>query len=158
MQPADSILEVGCGTGVASRSLVRRTGRTNHLTAVDLSPYLLGEAAALARREGIADFIEFRKRKAEALDFPDSSFDVTFSVTVMEEVNAARMFDELVRVTKPGEGLPSLCGPGIGLSTLTSHCGLNFKQKLKRRVAPGLVLLRADALMPAFTSCLAKPD
>jgi ubiquinone/menaquinone biosynthesis C-methylase UbiE len=102
VQPGDSILEVGCGTGVASRSLVRRTGRANHFTAVDLSPYLLGEAAALARRDGIADFIEFREGNAEALDFPDNSFDVAYSVTVMEEVNAVRMLGELARVTKPG--------------------------------------------------------
>jgi ubiquinone/menaquinone biosynthesis C-methylase UbiE len=102
VQPGESILEVGCGSGVGSRCLARRTSRANHITAVDLSPYLLGEAEALARREGIGDFIEFREGNAEALDFPDDSFDVTFSVTVMEEVNAARMFGELVRVTKPG--------------------------------------------------------
>jgi SAM-dependent methyltransferase len=36
------------------------------------------------------------------LPFPTDHFDVTFSTTVMEEVDADQMLAELIRVTKPG--------------------------------------------------------
>lgn len=158
VQPGDSILEVGCGTGVASRSLVRRTGRANHLTAVDLSPYLLGEAAALARREGVADFIEFREGNAEALDFPDNSFDVTFSVTVMEEVNAVRIFGELVRVTKPGGRVAVI----VRAEDRPLHVNLPLRPELKAKAeAPGGARpgsVEGGCADPAFTRCLARLD
>ena len=48
---------------------------------------------------------------AESLPFSDNSFDVTMSVTVIEEVDADRMLAEMVRVTKPGAGWRSSPGP-----------------------------------------------
>ena len=73
----------------------------NPVAAVDVNGYLLREAAALTRADGLADRITFHEGNAEELPFPDESFDLTFSFTVMEEVNAARMLAELVRVTRP---------------------------------------------------------
>ncbi|HBA38182.1 MAG TPA: hypothetical protein DCZ05_00105, partial [Deltaproteobacteria bacterium] len=64
--------------------------------------YLLREAAALAKKEGIEGAIELREGNAEALPFADSHFDVTMACTVMEEGNADRMLAECVRVTKSG--------------------------------------------------------
>ena len=72
------------------------------ITALDVNRYLLGEAAALAERDGVGDRIIFREGDACALPFPDGSFDRVFSSTVMEEVDADKMMAELVRVTKPG--------------------------------------------------------
>ena len=46
--------------------------------------------------------MKFREGSAEALPFPDDSFDVTMSMTVIEEVDARQMLTEMVRVTKPG--------------------------------------------------------
>lgn len=43
----------------------------------------------------------FQEGNAEALPFPDSSFDVTMACTVLEEGDADRMLAELVRVTRP---------------------------------------------------------
>jgi ubiquinone/menaquinone biosynthesis C-methylase UbiE len=69
---------------------------------VDLNPYLLREAAALANKEGIGGAIELRQGNGEALPFADSQFDVSLACTVMEEGNADRMLAECVRVTKSG--------------------------------------------------------
>ena len=96
------MLEVGCGSGVLDRWLARRASGAHRITAVDINPYLLQEAGALARQEGLGDAIEFRDGNAESLPFADDSFDVTMSVTVIEEVDADRMLAEMVRVTKPG--------------------------------------------------------
>lgn len=102
LQPGEMLLEVGCGTGVLDRWVAQRTGRANRITAVDINPFLLREAEALARKEGLADVIEFHQGSAEALPFPDRHFDVTMSSTVIQRVDADRKLAEMVRVTKSG--------------------------------------------------------
>jgi SAM-dependent methyltransferase len=102
LRPGETVLEVGCGTGVLDRWLARHTGRANHIVGMDISRYVLREATALARREGLEGVVEFREGSAEALPFPENSFDVVMSSTVIQRVNADRMLREMVRVTKPG--------------------------------------------------------
>ena len=104
-RPGERVLEVGSGSGVVTRWLAQRTGGASPIVGVDVNRYLLREAAELARSAGLADAIMFQEGNAEALPFPDDSFDVTLSCTVMEEVNADRMLAEMLRVTRPG-------GPG----------------------------------------------
>src|SRR5262249_56144395 len=101
LHPGDTILDVGCGSGVLDRWLARHTGRAHRITAVDIHRTLLREAAALATKEGLAEYIEFREGNAEVLPFGDDSFDVTMSATVMELLDAERMLREMVRVTRP---------------------------------------------------------
>jgi SAM-dependent methyltransferase len=102
LQPGETVLEVGCGSGVLARWLARSTSHANQIIAVDVNRYLLREASALAKKEGLADLITFQEANAEALPFPDNHVDVALSFTVLEEGNADRMLAELVRVTKPG--------------------------------------------------------
>ena len=102
LRPGETVLEVGCGSGVILRWLARRASGANHITGVDINPYLLREAAALAKKEGVEGAIELREGSGEALPFADSHFDVTMACTVMEEGNADRMLAECVRVTKSG--------------------------------------------------------
>jgi ubiquinone/menaquinone biosynthesis C-methylase UbiE len=102
LRPGETALEVGCGTGVLDRWLARRTNGANHLVALDVNPYLLQEAAALARHEDLENVIEFRQGSAEELPYPEHHFDVTWSSTVIQRVDADRMLAEMVRVTKPG--------------------------------------------------------
>jgi ubiquinone/menaquinone biosynthesis C-methylase UbiE len=102
IRPGEAVLEVGCGSGVILRWLARHTNGANHITGVDINRYLLREAAAVAKKEGIEGAIELREGNGEALPFADSHFDVTMACTVMEEGNADRMLAECVRVTKSG--------------------------------------------------------
>ncbi|HWX78149.1 MAG TPA: methyltransferase domain-containing protein [Candidatus Acidoferrales bacterium] len=102
LKPSETILEVGCGSGVFTRLLAQRTEGANSITGLDINRYFLGEASLLARKEGCADVVEFREGSAENLPFADNSFDVGVSVTVTEECDAERMVVELARVTRPG--------------------------------------------------------
>ncbi|MBI4507821.1 MAG: methyltransferase domain-containing protein [Chloroflexi bacterium] len=102
LRPGEAILDVGCGTGVLDRWLARHTADANRIVAVDANGYLLREAKAFARQEGLAERITFHEGRAEALPFPDASFDVALSVTVLEEGDAERMLAELLRVARPG--------------------------------------------------------
>jgi SAM-dependent methyltransferase len=102
IQPGEVVLEVGGGSGVVVREIARRTAGANRIIDIDINPYLLREAEALARQAGLAGRIEFREGRAEAIPLAESSVDVALSFTVMEEGDADRMLAELVRVTRPG--------------------------------------------------------
>ena len=102
LQPGEVILEVGCGTGVLDRWMVRRTAGAHRLVAVDVNRFLVQEATTLARQEGVEHRIEFREGSADAVPFPDNHFDVTMSSPVIQRVDADRMLTEMTRVTRPG--------------------------------------------------------
>jgi SAM-dependent methyltransferase len=101
-QPGEAILEIGCGAGSLVRLLARRLGNANPITAADVNPFLLREAAQLAEAEGLGELIRFTEGNAEALPFEDHSFDCAYSVTVFEECDADRAIAEAMRVIRPG--------------------------------------------------------
>lgn len=131
LQPGETILDVGCGSGVLDRWLARHTGGAHRIVAVDIHRTLLREAAALAAKEGLAGRIEFHDGNAEALPFPDHSFDVTMSATVMELLDADRMLREMVRVTKPGGRV------GVVVRAVDMHSFVNvpIRAELKLKIA-----------------------
>jgi SAM-dependent methyltransferase len=101
-RPGEAVLEVGCGAGSLVRRLAKRLGRANPITAVDVNPFLLREAAALAASEDLTEAIRFAPGNAETLPFPDQSFDCVYSITVLEECDAGRAIAEICRVLRPG--------------------------------------------------------
>ena len=60
LQPGQTVLDVGCGTGVIDRWLARHTAGKNPIVGVDINRYLLQEAMALARKEGLDGAADFR--------------------------------------------------------------------------------------------------
>ena len=136
IQPGESVLEVGCGSGVIMRELARRTQGANRLIGRDMSPYLLREARALARRDGLIDHIDFGEGRAESLPLPDGTVDVALSSTVFEEGNADLMLSEIVRVTKPGGRV----GIVVRAVDMPFWVNLPLPPALKAKVdAPGII-------------------
>ena len=92
------VLEVGTGMGVDHV----RFGRAGAcLARVDLTPLHLEVTAARLRREGLAS--ELVRADAEALPFPDASFDHVYSCGVLFLVpEIQRAVDEIYRVLRPG--------------------------------------------------------
>ncbi len=76
------ILESGCGTGFLSRLLVKNLEDV-HITAVDLDEKLLELGREMANREKLSDKIKFQKGDAYKLPFPDESFDLVTSQTLL---------------------------------------------------------------------------
>jgi SAM-dependent methyltransferase len=136
IRPGESVLEVGCGSGVIMRELARRTEGRNRLIGRDMSPYLLREARALTRRAGLLDLVDFGEGRAEALPLADGAVDVALSSTVFEEGNAARMLSEIVRVTRPGGRV----GIVVRSVDMPFWVNLPLEPALKAKVdAPGLI-------------------
>jgi SAM-dependent methyltransferase len=96
----ESVVEVGCGSGALLRHLARR-GDIRQITGIDVNPFLLQEAHALATADGLGERLVFLEGSAEAIPLPDNAFDITFSSTLLEEGDTDRMLREMVRVTKP---------------------------------------------------------
>ncbi len=100
---AQSVLDLGCGTGVAARTIAARPGFTGRITAVDISDYLVASAHQLATQEGVADQIDFRVGDSRSLDLFDDSFDAVVAHTLVSHVDQLlETLHEIARVVRPG--------------------------------------------------------
>jgi ubiquinone/menaquinone biosynthesis C-methylase UbiE len=96
-----SILDVGCGAGLTPCFIAKKYACK--VVGVDLLEGMVDESRARARREGVAERVEFRVADAQALPFEDNFFDavITESVTAFPE-DKQKAVSEYARVTKPG--------------------------------------------------------
>ena len=76
-------LEIGSGTGYFSLNLLQ-LGLIGRLVATDISPGMLGELAATARRLGLE--VQTEATDAERLPFKDESFDLVFGHAVLHHL------------------------------------------------------------------------
>lgn len=90
------VLELGAGTGIATRELV---GRAGSLVSTDLGPKMLG------RLHSLSPDVPVLVSRAEALPFADSTFDVVCGAQMWHWVDIAVATPEVVRVLKPGGAL-----------------------------------------------------
>ncbi len=65
-------LDVATGTGFTAMSLAKLAG---HVTGVDMTDEMLGQARALAAKEGVAN-VRFELGDAMKLDYPKATFDI----------------------------------------------------------------------------------
>jgi len=65
--PAATVLDLGCGTGVATRALAGRADFDGRVVGVDQSPTLLEAAMRLAARDDVAERTEFQVGDVERL-------------------------------------------------------------------------------------------
>ncbi len=95
------VLDVGCGAGVTPCFLAKRYGC--RVVGVDIRAKMVERSEERARREGVADRVEFRVADAQSLPFENDLFDavITESVTCFPE-DKQRAVNEYARVTRPG--------------------------------------------------------
>lgn len=98
VRAGERAIDIAAGNGNATLAAARRFAR---VTSTDYVPALLEKGRARAAAEGLA--IDFREADAEALPFPDASFDVALSTFgVMFAPDQARAAAEMRRVVRPG--------------------------------------------------------
>src|SRR5215211_1262298 len=102
INPGDSVLDVGCGTGEVT--LLAKTRATNgKVYGIDPAPEMIAVARNKAARKKLD--IDFRVGVIESLPFPDASIDVVTSSLMMHhlpEELKVRGLAEVYRVLKPG--------------------------------------------------------
>lgn len=102
LRPGMRVLDLASGVGDPALSIAREVGSTGRVTATDIGPGMISLAEELARKQGLGN-IEFREASAEALPFPDASYDaITCRFGIMFFPDLPRALRECFRVVKPG--------------------------------------------------------
>jgi 2-polyprenyl-3-methyl-5-hydroxy-6-metoxy-1,4-benzoquinol methylase len=129
--PDDPVLEVGCGTAALAAALARRGA---NVVASDVSLRWLVLAQKRLAEEA-AEGVELLACAAEALPFPDESFDIVAASDVVEHVEDVEGFvADCSRVLRPG-GLLFLATPNRYSLGLEPHVRLWGVGLLPRRLA-----------------------
>jgi ubiquinone/menaquinone biosynthesis C-methylase UbiE len=138
LTPVDRLLDVGCGTGAASRAAARTAAS---VTGVDLSPKMIAEAKDLG---GALENVRFEVADAERLPFDDGSFTaVLCSNSFHHYPDPAAAVREMARVLSPGGRLVI----GDACSDLLAARVADF---FLRHLEPGHVRLHRSEELGAF--------
>jgi ubiquinone/menaquinone biosynthesis C-methylase UbiE len=103
IQPGEQVLDVGCGTGTLATEVQSRVGREGRVAGVDPGTQQIARARSKAARRHVP--IEFQIGVIEHLAFPDQTFDVVLSTSMMHHVPddlKRQGLAEIARVLKPG--------------------------------------------------------
>lgn len=108
LQPGDSVLDVGCGTGTLA-VLISRRHRDIEIVGLDPDPKALSIAQQKAARARVA--VRFERGFADALPFANATFDRVFSSMMFHHLkkdDRPRVLAEIHRVLKPAGRLEFL--------------------------------------------------
>jgi ubiquinone/menaquinone biosynthesis C-methylase UbiE len=102
IQPGDTVLDVGAGTGTLALEVQPRVGATGKVFGIDPGPQQVARARAKAaqRRRPVT----FQMGVIEQLNFPDQSFDVVLSTIMFHHLPGdlkRQGLAEIARVLKP---------------------------------------------------------
>lgn len=94
------VLDVGCGAGATTSYLAKTYGC--RVVGVDLREAMVALSEERARKQGVADLVEFRVADAQDLPFDDATFDAVLCESVATFIeDKQRVVDEFARVVKP---------------------------------------------------------
>lgn len=99
LPPAPAILDVGCGPGMQTLELARRTA--GQITAVDTHQPFLDQLQRSARAAALSEQIKTVNMSMFELDFPDASFDLVWSEGAIYILGFERGLREWKRLLKP---------------------------------------------------------
>ena len=103
IQPGETLLDVGCGTGGVTIPAKIRVGIKGNATGIDPAPEMIAVARRKAQRAGLD--IDFRVGVIESLPLPDASVDVVTASMMMHHLPQQLQIQglaEIRRVLKPG--------------------------------------------------------
>ena len=153
VKSGDRVLDVGCGPGYFARMLAEAVGLDGSVVGIDAAPEMIEYAGRKARR--LAN-CTFQPGAAEALAYPDSSFDVVVSSLMMHHVPEELRLQavrEMWRVLRPGGTLllsdftiPERGGWRL-VASITGHNG----DKWRRRMTPLETLVAAADFIDLHT-------
>ena len=102
IEPGDTVVDVGSGSGVDVLTAGRRTGSDGLVFGIDMTPAMLAKARRNIRKADM-DHVRVLEGRADDLPLDDASVDVVTSNGVFNLVpDKAKAFREVYRVLKPG--------------------------------------------------------
>lgn len=100
---ADTVLELGCGTGIVARAIAGRPGFRGHVTGVDISPQFVATATQLARQEGLDQRTSFEVGDTRELALASAGYDRVVAHTLLSHVDhPVAILGEARRLLRPG--------------------------------------------------------
>jgi len=116
VRPATSVLDVGCGFGLETERLARLVAPGQPVAGIDSSAHFIAEADRRAKAAGLN--IAYKVALAEALPYPDASFDhVRAERLLIYLTDVPKAIGEMRRVLKPG-GVVAVIEPDFGTTTI----------------------------------------
>ncbi len=103
LEPGQSVLDIGCGTGSLAIAAKRRVGPAGSVNGIDASPEMIARARKKAGKAGVE--VTFTHGVVEGLPYSDGTFDAVLSTLMLHHLpRAARAqcAHEIRRVLKPG--------------------------------------------------------
>jgi sarcosine/dimethylglycine N-methyltransferase len=101
LRPGQVVIEAACGVGGTARFLAKEQGV--RVRATNIAEMQLTEARELAEKAGLSQLLEFRFADYHNLPFVDASCDVWWcQEALLYSVDKRRVFDEAMRVVRPG--------------------------------------------------------
>lgn len=99
----DSVLDLAGGTGDLTRRMVTTVGARGRVVLSDINASMLDEGRRRLLDAGVTGNVEYVLADAEALPFPDASFDaVTMAFGLRNVTHKERALASIQRVLKPG--------------------------------------------------------
>jgi ubiquinone/menaquinone biosynthesis C-methylase UbiE len=80
--PGERAVDLGCGRGAVTLPLARAVGETGHVTAVDVSPAMVGHVRTAADAAGLGN-VTVEVMDATGLTLPEGAFDLLASSLVL---------------------------------------------------------------------------
>lgn len=153
LTPAHRVLEVGFGPGAD----IERAGRVAAFVAgVDHSQEMVRMASRRNKAAIDAGRVELRQATADAIPFPDSSFDLVYTInTVQFARDPVPWFEEFRRVLRPGGTLVAAVQPRSKGADEQTATEMGWKLR-DAAVAAGLAGVRLErrVMRPVSTVCL----
>lgn len=134
--PADlsgqTVLDIGCNAGFYSFELARRGAQ---VTALDLDPHYLRQAAWAAQRLGLSDQVQFRQQPLYALAEEPAVYDLVWFMGVLYHLRYPLLALDIVRrLTRRQLVFQTLTVPGEDVMTPPPDLALEDRERLN---APG---------------------
>jgi ubiquinone/menaquinone biosynthesis C-methylase UbiE len=102
LEPGERVVDLGSGAGFDCFVAASEVGTTGHVIGVDMTEEMLAKSRKTARAMGLGN-VEFREGILEQLPVEDGWADVVMSNGVINLcANKKQVFDEILRVLKPG--------------------------------------------------------
>jgi SAM-dependent methyltransferase len=102
IQPGDTVVDLGSGSGMDSFLAARQVGDSGRVVGIDMTAAQLAKARRLAADHGFTN-VEFVDSRIEQLPLADASADVVISNGVINlSPEKTRVFAEAARVLRPG--------------------------------------------------------